>query len=176
MDACLLCRLEKAREFCEQPLHMDDGPHQEEQNGAPWRLWVQVQCSWQEGDTGGGLKQQLERLLTSLERQAAAQGSSSGAAAAAGAAAASAATSAFFPAPTSSAEQPASKQEQRRREQLAGLVGLPSAADVKALLEGLEAADGLRLAGNAAVKAGKAAEAVQKYSEALAGALGVGAS
>lgn len=48
-------------------------------------------------------------------------------------------------------------------------MGLPSCENVKGLLEGLEAADKLRLAGNAAVKAGKAAEAVAKYSEALQG-------
>ena len=49
------------------------------------------------------------------------------------------------------------------------IVGLPGYEELRSLLQGLEAADKLRLAGNAAVKAGKAAEAVAKYSEALQG-------
>ncbi|PSC71960.1 isogeny subfamily C member 7 isoform A [Micractinium conductrix] len=158
----------RAREFCEQPVHMDDGPHQEAQKRAPWRLWLQAQCSWHEGDTGGALKRQLEALLAALEAEAGQAGGSGAASSAGGAAGAAAAPSAFFPAVPAGTPAAGQSQEQRRRRELGELVGLPSAADVRQLLSSLETADKMRLAGNAAIKAGKAAEAVQKYTEALA--------
>lgn len=170
------CRLDKAREFAAQPLHLDDGSHRQRQKAAAWRLWVQAQCSWQEGDAGGKLRQQLQELAGCLEQQEEQQGGVGGAAAAGAAGAAGAggskgaAASAFFPAAAGAAGSPRSEQERRVQGQLAQLVGLPSAADVRGLLAGLEAADRLRLEGNAAVKAGRAAEAVQKYSEALGAA------
>jgi hypothetical protein len=137
---------------------------------------VQAQCSWQEGDARGKLRQQLQDLAACLEQQEQQQqqgGAGGSAAAAAGGAAGGsqgAAASAFFPAVAGAAGSPRSEQERRVQGQLAQLVGLPSAADVRGLLSGLEAADRLRLEGNAAVKAGRAAEAVQKYSEALGAA------
>lgn len=161
---------ERAREFCGQAVHLDEGPHREAQKRAPWRLWVQAQCSWQEGDARGGLKAQLQALLAALEAQQAQQDGASSAGPSSTAATTAAAGSAFFPAPASTAgggTSVAARQEARRAEQLGVIVGLPSSEDVKGLLEGLEAADKLRLAGNAAVKAGKASEAVTKYSEAL---------
>ncbi|KAI7843595.1 hypothetical protein COHA_002837 [Chlorella ohadii] len=160
---------ERAREFCGQAVHLDDGAHREAQKRAPWRLWVQAQCSWQEGDARGGLKGQLQALLAALEAQQAQQAQQASASGSGGAAAAAGAGSAFFPAPASAGASTsvAARQEARRAEQLAVIVGLPSCEEVRSLLEGLEAADKLRLAGNAAVKAGKAAEAVAKYSEAL---------
>lgn len=142
------------------------------QKRAPWRLWVQAQCSWQEGDARGGLKAQLQALLAALEAQQAQQDGASSAGPSSTAAGTAAAGSAFFPAPASTAgggTSVAARQEARRAEQLGVIVGLPSSEELKGLLEGLEAADKLRLAGNAAVKAGKAAEAVTKYSEALQG-------
>lgn len=164
-----LGHLEKAREFCEQQLHLDEGSSQQQrQKGAPWRLWVQVQCSWQEGDTAGSLKQQLTDLQAGLQQAAKQQAAAAGAAS--GDASAATAASAFFPAAAAAAAAAGgpSQQERRLQEQLALVVGLPSCADAKALLVSLETADTLRVAGNAAVKAGKASEAVQKYSEALA--------
>ncbi|KAL4440410.1 hypothetical protein ABPG75_003411 [Micractinium tetrahymenae] len=169
-----LGKFTKAREFCEQPMHLEEQPAAHEAaRRAPWRLWVLAQCSWHEGDADGGLKQRLLQLAEALEREERAAGGAAGAAGAAGTGAGSSAqaggqagggqaASAFFPAP------PPSRQEARRREELRQLVGLPCCADVRALLEGLQAADRLRLAGNEAVKAGKAAEAVKQYSEALA--------
>ena len=146
-------------------------PRLQAQKRAPWRLWVQAQCSWQEGDARGGLKGQLQALLAALEAQQAQQAQQASASGSGGAAAAAGAGSAFFPAPASAGASTsvAARQEARRAEQLAVIVGLPSCEEVRSLLEGLEAADKLRLAGNAAVKAGKAAEAVAKYSEALQG-------
>lgn len=157
-----------------QPVHQEESASSEVARRTPWRLWVQAQCSWHEGDAGGGLKQQLLDLAEALEKEerssggtaADAAGSSSstdGAAAGGGRARAGQPAGAFFPAP------PLSKQEVRRREELRQLVGLPTCADVRALLEGLQAADRLRLAGNDAIKAGAAAQAVKKYSEAVAG-------
>lgn len=155
-------RFSKSRDFCEQPAHQEEGAaHRESARRAPWRLWLLAQCSWHEGDAGGGLRQQLLDLAETLEREERAAGGAAGAAAAA--TAAGQAASAFFPA------APPSRQEARRSEELRQLVGLPACAEVHALLEGLQAADRLRLAGNEAVKAGAAAEAVKKYSEALAG-------
>lgn len=172
-------KLGRAREFAGQPVHQDEGEEDAARaKRAPWRLWVQAQCSWQEGDAGGELKQQLTALAAALQAKEAAapaalgaaqQGGAAGAAGAAAAGAPAAAPSAFFP---SGAAAPAAHPEEvRRQEELAVLVGLPSSADVQALVAGLAAADALRLAGNAAVKANKAAEAVKKYTEALAGEL-----
>ena len=138
---------------------------------------MQAQCSWQEGDARGGLKAQLQALLAALEAQQAQQDGASSAGPSSTAATTAAAGSAFFPAPASTAgggTSVAARQEARRAEQLGVIVGLPSSEDVKGLLEGLEAADKLRLAGNAAVKAGKASEAVTKYSEALQGEQSLG--
>lgn len=131
---------------------------------------MQAQCSWQEGDAQGGLKAQLQALLAALEAQQARQ---DGAGAPSTSTTAAAAGSAFFPAPScaGTSSSVAARQEARRAEQLGVIVGLPGCEDVRSLLAGLEAADKLRLAGNAAVKAGKAAEAVAKYSEALQGEL-----
>lgn len=156
-----------------QAVHEDEGAHREQLQRSPWRLWVQAQCSWAEGDAGGALKQQLEALQAALEqrqKQAASGGASSKAAGAEAPAGAAAAAGACFPA-TSPASAEA-RREAQRAEQLALVVGLPSLTDVAGLLQGLAAADRLRLEGNAAVKAGKAADAVAKYSEALAGAWG----
>ena len=135
----------------------------------PPTLFLQAQCSWHEGDTGGALKRQLEALLAALEAEAGQAGGSGAASSAGGAAGAAAAPSAFFPAVPAGTPAAGQSQEQRRRRELGELVGLPSAADVRQLLSSLETADKMRLAGNAAIKAGKAAEAVQKYTEALAG-------
>jgi tetratricopeptide (TPR) repeat protein len=157
-----LGRLDRAREFCEQAVHLDEGGHRRRQQRAPWRLWIKAQCSWQDGDADGALKQHLADLMAELEQRERGAGG--------GGAGGGAAATAFFPADdaASSASFPAAEGETRCEEQLTAVVGLPSCAEVRALLEGLEKADALRQAGNAAVRAGRAAEAVQKYSEALA--------
>jgi hypothetical protein len=162
-----LGRLGRARELCEQAVHLDEAAASSaRQAGASWRLWLQARCSWQEGDAEGKLKAQLEALATLLEKEVGAAEKDGGAGGNAGAG------GAFFPpSPAGDVSNGASADERRRLEQLAVIVGMPSLEDVRQLLEGLAAADALRLAGNAAVKTGKAAEAVQKYTEALAGEL-----